>query len=186
MKDLVSAKMAEVYLTNEVLPHMNSPKKIIKALAEASNSEPDVAIAEVEEEILRVAWELLKRAGDKTVGIVDALENKHPEVLGHLAQLDQQTNKWSGISTPRELVEDHDPEMTHEILPLLTRRKAKALANGEEFDEVEMTNRIIRAFDYLESGAPEDVLSEAEWEAIQEEHYADMAADQAFESYRGN
>jgi hypothetical protein len=166
MKDLVpSAKMAEVYLTNEVLPHMSQPKKIIKALAEALERDTDVAIAEVEEEILRVAWELLKRAGDKTVGIVDAIENKNQEVLGHLAKLEQQSNKWSGIPGLREQIEDHDQEMAHEIRPYLESSKAIAEANGEEFDEAEMTNRIIRAFDFLESGEPEDVFSPEEWEA---------------------
>jgi hypothetical protein len=179
-------KVAESYLKDSVLPYMGQPKKLIQALADTIDMHPYDSKVIIEEEILRVAWELLKRAGDVKVGLADAWEETTEELNKSLEEFETAQTRINSVITAAALdpgsltlVWDDEDNL------VVTRSDGHPVEMPSHNPDGQMADMVKEMFKVFKSMDPDDLMTDEERLQQLDEYHADLAADMEYDRMHG-
>jgi hypothetical protein len=172
-KFIQPATVADSWLGEKIMPLIDKPQQLVRQLAEVMGYDMQdrdartISENTVNEEICRVGWVLLKTAGDEATGITWAQEygsDSRPQ-REQLEAFDE--NMVALLASYQGMTYDGAPKFDGE-----------ALENMGEQGRAELLERAQRAFTYMKSGDPSELLSSEELDDLYYELTEEAAAAQ--------
>ena len=170
-------KVADSYLSNEIMPDLDNPKELILKLADLIDYEgyshvdqpslDKLAKNEVNEEICRIGWLMLQSAGDEITG-ADWAEEIYLDERPQREQL-------------QSFADNHEDflEQWKEVVGTPGQWKREALDAMTQGEKAALLERATKAMAFLKTGEAMDLLTDEEMELVYRDMMDEAAAAQA-------
>ena len=171
------SKVADSYLSNEIMPDLDNPRELIGKLAELIDYEgyshvdqqslDKLAKNEVNEEICRIGWLMLQSAGNEITG-ADWAEDHFGDERPQREQLQSFSDNHADFL-----------EQWKEVVGTPGQWKREALDAMTQGEKAALLERASKAMAFLKTGEAMDLLTDEEMELLYRDMMDEEAAGQA-------